>query len=277
MVTTDSQQPPVKRRDLHRRKWSWSVLVVAPVSFAAGAILNPLASQAVERWGSPFLQGIDNTIGRSALYVKETSWPWQPCGNGTAAVMPEGPAAETLIASAQGLDPFLLTESGVTVVWGRASMTILLSATQPEDTLLIESITPRVYKFTEGQAPWTTTPPGSACGGLDQRSFLLNLQTGRGTITDQGILKGPGEGPLPAKVPSESLGHAFTVAQDDAAEITLAVTPQDGYYEFGLEISYSINGQSQTTNLGSSEDPYRAGGGTAVQSYRVDYKGKLTK
>lgn len=264
-----SSTTPTRRRDVHRRFSSTTVLF-SGAAFVLGAVLSPVAGQAVERWFPALFQQADDALGISPLYVKERSWPWMPCSSQAAAVMPGGPAADKYLASDQGLNPSILTESGISVPWERASLEVLLSATRPDDTLLIESITPKVYKHEEVPADWTVSTPAVTCGGLDQRAFDLNLGDGRGNLVDKGILKGPGEGPVPAEVPTESLGDAFTVAQDDAAKITIYVSAKDGYYEFGLELAYSLNGQPRTKMLGTPEDPYKLAGGPADTSYLVD-------
>jgi hypothetical protein len=243
-----------------------------------GALVSPVVGQAVERWVPGIFQEADNALGNSPLYIKEKYWPWAPCtGDVSAAVMPGGPPAEKHLESSQGLDPFLLTASGVAVPWQDASLTLLLSARRPDDTLLIEQITPKIYKYQDERAAWTFTPPAGACGGLDARTFDLTLNDGKGRLVDKGITKGPGEGPLSPEVPTEHLGDAFTVAQDDSAAITIHVSPKDGYYEFGFDIAYSLNGQSRQATVGTPDDPYKSAGGTAVTSFQVDSNYKLLK
>lgn len=158
--------------------------------------------------------------------------------------------------------------------WNTAQLKLLLTARQPNDTLLLESIKSRVYKHIQGPAQWTTTPPGSACGGAYQRNFEVTLQSGEGVVVDKGVIKGVGNGPLAPTIPSGFAGSAFTVAQNDAAEVTLSVFPKDGYYEFGFDIMYSLNGHAEVKTIGTPEEPYKAGGGPATQSFSVDANGK---
>lgn len=269
-----SGDKPVKRRDLPRRKFPKSAAVVGFVGFLAGALLNPVLAKAVDRYSPGLFQGVDDSLGNSALIAKESSWPWVPCGQVTAGVIPDGPSPQEFLTSAQGLDPFVLTKSGVTVPWNSAQLKLLLTARQPNDTLLIESITPRVYKHIEGAAQWTATPPGSACGGADQRNYEVTLQSGKGVAVDKGVIKGVGNGPLAPTIPSGFAGSAFTVAQNDAAEVTLSVFPKDGYYEFGFDITYSLNGHAEVKTIGTPEEPYKAGGGSTMKSFSVGYDGK---
>ncbi|WP_442006038.1 hypothetical protein [Paenarthrobacter sp. RAF54_2] len=174
------------------------------------------------------------------------------------------------------MDPFVLTKSGVTVPWNTAQLKLLLTARQPADTLLVESISPRVYKHIEGAAQWTTSPSGSGsgCGGADQRNYEVTLQSGKGVAVDKGVIKGVGNGPLAATIPTGFAGSAFTVAQNDAAEVTLSVFPKDGYYEFGFDITYSLNGHAEVNTIGTPEEPYRAGGGGTMKAFSVGSDGK---
>lgn len=269
-----SGDKPVKRRDLPRKRFPKSTVVVGLLAFLAGALLNPVLAKAVDRYIPGLFQGVDESLGNSALIAKESSWPWVACGQVTAGVIPDGPSPEVFLSSDQGLDPFVLTKSGVTVPWNSAQLKLLLTARQPNDTLLIESITPRVYKHITGAARWTTSPPGSGCGGADQRNYEVILQSGKGVAVDKGVIKGVGNGPLAPTIPDGFAGSAFTVAQNDAAEVTLSVFPKDGYYEFGFDITYSLNGHDEVKTIGTPEEPYKSGGGITIKSFSVGQDGK---
>jgi hypothetical protein len=269
-----SADRPLKRRDLPRRKFPKSAVIFGVLGFLSGAVLNPVLAKAVDRYIPGLFQGLDDSLGSSSLIAAESSWPWVACGQVTAGVMPGGPSPQEFLASAQGLNPFVLTQSGVTVPWNLAQLKLLLTARQPTDTLLVQNIRPRVYKHIQGDAQWTTTPPGSACGGADQRNYEVALQSGEGVAVDKGVIKGVGDGPLAPTIPNGFAGSAFTVAQNDAAEVTLSVFPKDGYYEFGFDITYVLNGHSEVKTVGTPEEPYKAGGGGTLKSFSVDYDGK---
>lgn len=238
-------------------------LFLAGVGFIAGQTAPPVTEAVVDR----YFPGIFTTIeekgdSSSTMYSFVSSWPFAPCVSPSpVAVLSNDITVQTIEQKGQSYDPQTLVDNGMAVPWEEAYLTLILSSKHAGDQIIIQNITPIVYEYSEDINPaWTVAGRGGGCGGAYQRTFDLNLRRGTATLEDLGVSQGAG--PQPSEVPVESLqSHAWTVAQDDISEVTFHAEPNDGYYEFGLKIEYVVNGQINTREIGSSENPFRVAGG----------------
>lgn len=261
-----------KHRATRITAFSMAGLALTGLGFVGGQ----MAPQIVERYLPRAITGIEEVSETtSSLYVHESSWPYAPCSSPppTAAGLSGEVTPFTARESGVRPDPIKLIESGTAVPWGRASLTVILSSKNVSDIIMIQDVRAVIYDYKEPDPAWVVQSEPGACGGAYRRVFDLNLQKGASTVEDLGIQAGAGT--QPSSIPTESVeSGAWTVSQNDISEITFVAEPTDGYYEYGIEIEYVINGQQHVRSIGTPEDPYRViGGKMPKNSYIVDMYG----
>lgn len=204
------------------------------------------------------------TATADALVVN-TSWPdFTGCDGATnVAVLPGGP-------SPQGIegDPRAAIIAAGGASWGIGHLSLLLSM-HGDAVASILGIKPLVYQRSQVVPKWTFAPEGG-CGGLYTRTFDLNLDAG--TIVDEGV---QGSGINPGSIPSNPLGAEFTVSRTDPASIVVDAHSCNGLYEWGLRITYVVDGNEMTLDLGSAAKPFRSVGLTnqTVPAYTYSMPG----
>lgn len=234
-------------------------------------ILGSLTPFAVERYAPHLFQVVDDKRGVSALYTA-AEWPKPGCFTPTAAVMAPAVSAATYLSEKGSLNPDSMIESGIAVVGNKGTLGITLSASQPGETLLVRKIEGVVYKHQPAPAQWSAQRPlQSACGSPQRREFALGLSGGRATdLEDSGIVGGMYGVATPTEIPDEELGDEFTITQIDFAKVEIDVSTSDGYYEFGITISYVLDGRELSETLGTEDEPYKLYGGNSLTSYYED-------
>lgn len=242
-------------------KFTIGGILFAALGFAGGQLAPPLLTKSVdELTARPQTKLKESTEEFSAFYARQLSWPYSPC-------------QETVVTSASGLTPQEAFQpdnanmqdailSGRVLPWGRGDLTILLSTTNPSDTITVFDIEAEVYEHRQVKPEWLVRDEPGDCGGAYQRSFSLQLEDGGASIVDKGILEGAGD--QPEKIKDQSLqSQTWTVGQSDISEITISAEPLDGYYEFGINIHYMLNGEEFERQIGSPNQPYKVVGSSA--------------
>jgi len=103
------------------------------------------------------------------------------------------------------------------------------------------------------QPLWIYTPQGG-CGDVYTRLFKLDLDANR--LVDAGVYGGGAD----ATVRSTPLGQAFTVSRTDPARIMVFAQSCAGAYEWGLRITYVVDGAEHHLDVGTPQQPFRSAG-----------------
>ena len=130
------------------------------------------------------------------------------------------------------------------------------------DSVLIERIEPVIYKTEEVQPRWSLDEPNPDCGGFTTRKGILQLRAGEGMMLDYGDSWEVGDDER-----MNQFGSFYSISDDDQMGMRVAVGACDArYYEFGLDITYSLRGVEYHEEVGS-ETPFKIIGGDATEHY----------
>jgi hypothetical protein len=136
--------------------------------------------------------------------------------------------------------------------------------------LTITKVEADVRQSTPSQPSWAVTDASGGCGDTPIRLFNLNLDRTVGTgirrLDDRGVYNPEGH-PAEPEVNAEPLGPAFTVSQQEPAQITIDVKACDNYFEFRILITYVVNGTARTMSIRPTDGDYKVVGGKAAKLY----------
>jgi len=188
-----------------------------------------------------------------------TSWPrYRGCDAATQTAFPDSvPAGQPGDGGAANPDlrDNILNNGGAAWVQGHLTMTMTGIG---DAVVAITNLKQLVYKKTDSAPAWLYVPLGG-CGDVYERLFALNLDNG--SFRDMGI---QGEARTGVAPPSEALGPAFTVSRADPALIVVDVLSCHGYYEWGLEVTYVVEGSQRVKVIGTPTQPLRSWGATSA-------------
>lgn len=234
---------------------------IAAVLLILGAIVNPLATRAIDMIWPAVQQGTSPTTGSSSAGGLVAIGRWPPenkliCQSGVhVAGLTGTPSPLDLVPTAnEDLRITAIRQLGA-IVWYQGKLAITL--TSADDTpLLIMAMEPVVFAKRDTAPSWgMEVSPG--CGGPAQIRVLRTLLD-RGTLEDMGVRPGGPDNPRAKAAP---LGPSFTVSASDPADITVLAYACSGLYDFGMKITYISRGATYTELVGSPEHPFRIVGG----------------
>ena len=266
-------------------------MLIAVASTFGVALLGAVANQVVQRTGDALVPSRDD---RGSAVLPSTRPPglvidvrWPPDLDLTCdtqvnvAGLPGSPDVEQLPVPPPGelqpdRDPRTVAVDRLgAITWYRGELRLAITAATPEPIYLTR-IEPTVFKRQRIVPAWGLEfSPG--CGSPAQyRLFQTVLD--RGSIRDLGVIGQDSASGGPYKdAPASPLGETFTVTQTDPAELVFHVYACDGYFEWGLKITYIAAGQEHTTTVGTEQQPLKAiGGWRDVPRYHGVYDGRTT-
>lgn len=241
------------------------VLLTSSASFVAGALVDPVR----DRYLSGALDKVDEKLGNGVLFV-DRKWPELGCS--PVPVAPAGQAG-SLSGYREGRPTTsTLYESGVGIPYREARITLVLSS-RTSDTLTITDIKADVHRADPSHPLWALTDASGGCGNTPLRLFELNLNKtvtpGPRPLKDLGVVDVEEQKPEP-EVNKNPLGSAFTVSQEDPAQLFVDVNACDSYFEFSLLITYDVNGASHTETIRPADGDYKITGGAASNYYMAN-------
>jgi hypothetical protein len=238
------------------------VLLASCASFTAGALVDPIRDRYLPR----VLDQVDDKLGSGVLFVSR-EWPYNGC-----SPVPMAPAGETgpLASYRHGRpDTRSLFDAGVGLPYREGRINLVLSS-RTSDTLTITDVKADVHRAEPSQPAWALTDASGGCGDTPLRLFNLNLDKtvvpGPRTLEDLGVVNPNDQTPEP-EVKANPLGTAFTVSQEDPAQVSIDVHACDKYFEFSILITYTVNGASHTEWIQPNDADYKVVGGQASGYY----------
>jgi hypothetical protein len=251
-----------KSKKVSKRFGAVLVLLTSAASFIAGALVDPVR----DRYLPGVLDGVDEKLGNGVLFVTQD---WPPLGCSPVPMAPAGQAG-SLSSYRQGRPTTTtLFESGVGVPYRKGRITLVLSS-RTSDTLTITDIQAEVRRIDPSHPQWALTDAAGGCGNTPLRLFKLNLnetvELGKRRLQDLGVVDVEEQKPDP-EVNANPLGSAFTVSQEDPAQVFIEVNACDRYFEFSIVITYTVNGASRTETVRPGDGDYKVVGGEAASYY----------
>lgn len=234
-------------------RWKLLPAIGATALITAGAIITPLGQRLID-WVVPA------TKQRDSLSVN-TMWPGvRECDVTEVALLSATSDPQTVQLNHAAKPQEQLLKSGG-IAWGSAYLYINLS-TKGDTVAQIISFRPEVFRTGIVVPKWVFKPQGGGCGDEYSRTFALDLNRTR--LVDVGIQPSPdpaqlNAGPRPKVAP---LGPAFTVSRTDPAQLTVIVDGCSKYFEWGLHVTYIIDGEQRVLDIGSPKSPLRLLGAT---------------
>ena len=222
---------------------------VTRAASAAVAVLIYLcgASSAVvaARYAPSLLDGFDDPVGDDLLHV-HAEWPLSPCSAVALAGMSGAPAPTKYDGTHHQFGTAELATLAPPVAYRQGWLLLTLSGTGP-GTVLIEDFDVEVFREDEDGTPdWAMLDEAGGCGPSTRWLMDVVLADGQGELVHRG--------------PSR-------VSRTDTAAVHAHVSSCDRYYEFGLVIDYTVDGEDRVERVGSREQPFRIVGGAATALY----------
>jgi hypothetical protein len=216
-----------------------AIAVVTCLCGAAGGVVGA-------RYVPSLLDRSEVSGGDDVLHV-HAEWPLSSCSAVALAGLP-GSLAPPAYDGTQR--PFGTAELGTLappIAYRQGWLVLTLSGTG-SGTLLIDDVDVQVFREDEDVTPeWALLGDPGGCGP-STRWWLMDV-----------VLAG-GEGELVHRGPAR-------VSRTDPAEVHVHVSSCDRYYEFGLVIRYTVDGEDRVERVGSEEQPFRIVGGAAPALY----------
>ncbi|WP_344486586.1 hypothetical protein [Nonomuraea monospora] len=146
-----------------------------------------------------------------------------------------------------------------------------------DSTALITNLRPIIYKKGVASPTWVAAAGGGGCGDVYERVFHLDLD--RLTLTDKGVEGSPDAPGVTRQPRTEPIGKAFSVSKDEPAQIRVDAQACSAFYEWGLQIQYSVNGHEYSEVIGKPADPLRSIGSlnSAIPAYIQETATELTR
>jgi hypothetical protein len=172
-------------------------------------------------------------------------------------VFSSGPAPGTVRPNASTDVRTALTNAGA-AAFGRGTLTLTFTVTGG-GTAQIMSLRPVFYTRQARQPSWVFIPEGG-CGDTYQRVFDLNLD--RRTMTDLGTQGNPDTMPASSARPmTGQIGSPFHLSGNDPATVTIiAHACSQQYFEWGLDVTYQLDGHVLADHIASPAAPLRLTG-----------------
>ncbi|TKK77618.1 hypothetical protein FDA38_20890 [Kribbella jiaozuonensis] len=238
------------------------MLLTSSASFIAGAVVDPVR----DRYLPGLLDQVDDRRGNGVLFASR-EWPYNGCS--PVPMAPAGQAGALASYRKGRPDTTSLFAAGVGVPYREGQIDLVLSS-RTSDTLTITDISADVHRADPSQPLWAVTDASGGCGDTPIRLFDLNLDktVGVGTrrLKDRGVENPNKQTPEP-EVNANPLGSAFTVSQEDPAEVFINVNACDNYFEFSIVITYAVNGASHTETIRPEDGDYKVVGGKATNYF----------
>jgi len=224
-----------------------TVTRAAAAAFAVVACLGGAVSGVLGARYVPFLLDRNEaSVGDDVLHV-HAEWPLSPCSAVALAGLPGAPAPSAHDGTQR---PFGTAELGTLappIAYRQGWLVLTLSGTGSR-TLLIDDFDVQVFGEDADVMPeWALLDDAGGCGP-STRWWLMD------------VVLADGQGELVHRGPSR-------VSRTDPAEVHVHVSSCDRYYEFGLVIGYTVDGQDRVERVGSREQPLRIVGGAASALY----------
>jgi hypothetical protein len=216
-----------------------AVAVVTCLCGAAGGVLG-------SRYVPSLLDRSEVSVGEDVLHV-HSEWPLSPCSAVALAGLPGAPAPTAYDGTQRPFGTAELSTLAPPIAYRRGWLVLTLSGTG-SGTLLIDDVDVQVFREDEDVTPeWALLEGAGGCGP-STRWWLMD------------VVLAAGQGELVHRGPSR-------VSRTDPAEVHVHVSSCDRYYEFGLVISYTVDGEDRVARVGSEEQPFRVVGGAARALY----------
>ena len=215
-----------------------AVAVVTCLCGAAGGVVGA-------RHLPSLLDRSELPAGDDVLHV-HAEWPLSPCSAVALAGLPGAPAPTAYDGTQR---PFGTAELGTVappVAYRQGWLVLTLTGTGP-GTLLIDDVDVQVFHAEDVTPEWALLDEPGGCGPSTTWWLMdVVLADGQGELVHRG----------PARV-----------SRTDPAEVHVHVSTCDRYYEFGLVIGYTVDGDDRVERVGSEDQPFRVVGGGAPALY----------
>jgi hypothetical protein len=138
------------------------------------------------------------------------------------------------------------------VPFERAAIGLTLE-TKTDEVVIVRRIAPIMFDKSEVDVEWAVWgDPG--CGGeLSTRHYSSDLD----------------KRPLEMEPLQPIISTGFTVSRNDPSEVLVEFTGCEGYYEFGIELEYSVRDVVRTVVAGTHQAPFVIAAGRPARSYEL--------
>lgn len=281
----DSQMATPEHQQRRMGSWVSGVTFGAIILIVVGAVITPLGSKFIdELWPNDAKQSrtaptatadtsSPGTVDDPLVILPD--WPTlRGCDGGTEVAMPMSAesAGDVVASTARDLREQLVDAGGAS--WGVGHLYLDFSV---KSTSLVQvvDLKPKIYRRVSVAPKWIYTPQG-ACGDVYERVFALNLD--EPSIADMG-LQGEPAAQTGAAPPVDRLGPAFKISASDPALVRVDVTSCSGYYEWGIEVTYVVDGRERSRLIGTLTDPLRSWGmsGNVIPWFTLQGSGDPTR
>ena len=214
---------------------------VAVLTYLCGAASGVLGA----RYAPSLLDEAFAPVGADVLHV-HAEWPLSPCSAVALAGMAGAPAPAVYGVTDRPLGTAELATLAPPIAYRQGWVVLTLSG-RGSGTLLIDDFDVEVFRADEDGTPdWALVDEAGGCGPSTKWLMDVELADGQGELVHRG--------------PSR-------VSRTDTASVHVRVSSCDGYYEFGLVIDYTVDGEDRVERVGSREQPFRIVGGAAPSLY----------
>jgi hypothetical protein len=214
----------------------------AALGFLAGTVVGV----AGDRYGPGLLVRGERTFGRDLIEIKQ-HWPQRPC---TPVAVAGTEVDPRLDQNTEQIGSDHLLASGSSVAYRAGRLQLDLSAVSGDD-IFVYDVKVHVFEHEAAHPAWALADEAGGCGP-DRIPLNLKLANGAGKVSNPAI-------------PNE--GVEFTLSASVPVVLEIEASACDEYYEFGVELQYSVRGADFSENIGSRSDPLKIMGGTAEVLY----------
>ena len=246
----------------HRKRTRPSTKIGARAGIAVWSLVCTVAGAGLGLWAPSAVSRVEAVLGVDTLAV-DAAYAESECGPGpmTLAGIRGAPTPDEVIRPEEGHSLPMPTpgDSEQLVPFERATIGLSLE-TKTDEVVFVRRIVPVIFDESEVDVEWAVWgDPG--CGGeLSNRHYSVDLD-GR---------------PLEMEPLQPMISTGFTVSRNDPSEVLVEFTGCQGYYEFGIELEYSVRDVVRTVVSGTREDPFAIAAGRPARFYEL-FDGRLSQ
>lgn len=198
---------------------------------------------ALSAWATKAPEFVFGTPKKAGIGV-HVSWPTNPgCDVETSVAMPAGGKALESLPFTFDQDPRTTATDAGAASWENGTLKLTLT-NRAADPLHVESVQPRVVRTeTRPRLDWVLEKPKGCGGGEAQRSLEYDLDRDRLLIREDGKESPYGSG-------GDSSLSGLTVTRDGPAYLRFAVRSCRAYYEWVVDITYTIGNERLSHRVG---------------------------